>query len=364
MATNEKGEKFTCFCCDYNTSRKDLYFKHIQTKKHRSNEQKGEISPSKLPDDAQSNNQVKKGEICLEATNVATILPPFFSCDCCNFSTDSADKFAAHVETKRHMENKKIVNFSCELCSHVFQTRSGLWRHKKLCTELTPITNDNALKTFIIDLMKSQQETNQQILQSNRDLVELCMKQTGQNTNSQNTINSHNTQNTFNLQLFLNETCKDSLNLTDFIKTIKVGLEDIERIGQVGYVDGITDVILRNLKSVGIEKRPIHCTDAKRETIYVKENDVWTKEEEALNLIQNMINEVQRMNLRQLPLWREKHPSCLSSNSMYTDLYLNISQELMGGDCAKVDIRKKDNKIFKNIAKEVTINKTQFAIIN
>ena len=148
--------------------------------------------------------------------------------------------------------------------------------------------------------------------------------------------------------------------MSDFIKSIQVGFEDIERIGNIGYVDGIAGIIIKSLNALGVEKRPIHCTDAKRQTLYIKENDKWTKEDANWSHLQHMVNEVQKINLRQLPAWREQHPNCLTSSSKFTTTYNTMSQELMGGECKKVKLQVKDNKIMNKIMKEVIIDKSLF----
>ncbi len=174
-------------------------------------------------------------------------------------------------------------------------------------------------------------------------------------------INSNNNNNnTFNLQVFLNETCKDAINLSDFVKTLKSSFADIEKVGSAGYVDGTSEVIIKHLNNLGVEKRPIQCTDAKRQTLYIKEDNQWTKEDPDLRRLQWLVDEVQRINLRVLPLWREKHPACLTSNSIHTSTYNNMSQELMGGDCSNVRIQAKDHKIINKIIKEVVIDKQMF----
>jgi hypothetical protein len=148
--------------------------------------------------------------------------------------------------------------------------------------------------------------------------------------------------------------------MSDFIKSIQVGFEDIERIGNIGYVDGISGIIIKSLQELGVEKRPIHCTDAKRQILYIKENNEWMKEDADWSHLQQMVNDVQKINLRQLPFWREHHPNCLTSTSKYTTTYNTMSQELMGGDCKKVKIQVKDNKIMSRIMKEVVIDKSMF----
>ena len=197
-------------------------------------------------------------------------------------------------------------------------------------------------------------------------IVEICKNtQTNNNLSIQNMQNINNTtvnNNTFNLNLFLNETCKDAMNLSDFIKGVKVSIDDIEHIGKVGYVDGLSDLILKNLNELGIERRPIHCTDAKRQIVYVKEDDKWEKEDENMTKLKKMVCGVQQANFATLKKWREMYPSCLTANSIYTDTYNTMSQELMGGDCGKIALSVKELKIISKVARGMTIDKNSLCI--
>jgi hypothetical protein len=304
-----------------------------------------------------------------------------YMCETCDYITSNKFDYSRHCETRKHKCNKKNAKtqepiiLKCELCNKEFETNSGLWRHSKKCKSLS--TNENKHMTVFLDYLKKRDEND---MKKNEDLknmvIELCkvIQLSGNSTNaSVVTSNSNNTliqnnncnnnttnNNSFNLNFFLNETCKDAVNMSDFIKSIQVGFEDIERIGNIGYVDGISGIIIKSLQELGVEKRPIHCTDAKRQTLYIKENNEWMKEDADWSHLQQMVNEVQKINLRQLPAWREHHPNCLTSSSKFTTTYNTMSQELMGGDCKKVKIQVKDNKIMSRIMKEVVIDKSLF----
>lgn len=301
-----------------------------------------------------------------------------YSCLLCSIYTAKKTDFVRHCHSIKHknrkmesngIENNEIENVLletsniCDHCGKEFASQSGLWKHEKKCPK-----NANALVDVLLQNNKELKDTNKelqntmlQIIEKNDEkltklVIELCKNMN--TNNSHNTTNNVNSNNTFNLQVFLNETCKDALNLSDFIKTVKVGFDEIERIGNIGYVDGISELIIKNLNQLGVEKRPIHCTDAKRQTMYIKEDNEWEKEDANMSHLQKLVDEVQRINLRQLPLWREKHPGCLTSNSKYTSTYNNMSQELMGGHCNKVSLAAKDNKIMSKIIKNVVIDKT------
>jgi hypothetical protein len=193
------------------------------------------------------------------------------------------------------------------------------------------------------------------LIKENSDLKTMMMKvlENGtHNTNSHNTTNSHNKA--FNLQFFLNETCKDAMNIMDFVDSIKLQLSDLENVGEVGYVEGISDIIVSNLKKLDVTKRPVHCTDKKRETMYIKDEDKWEKDEQNVKL-HKFVRKVAAKNQRLLPKFKEEHPDCLQYHSKYSDQYNKIVYESMGG---KGDNDyEKEEKIIKRVSKEVTIDK-------
>ena len=289
----------------------------------------------------------------------------YFSCNKTDFDRhcDTIKHKNRFLETNGNKKNEKNELFICNICGKDFMSNSGLWKHEKSCKGST--TSIDSTTNLILDkLVKSQMKIAHMITQNNNDfqrmIIELCKNTT--NITQQNTmINNNNIQqnnNTFNLNLFLNETCKDAMNLSDFIKGVKVSIDDIEHIGKVGYVDGLSDLIIKNLNELGVERRPIHCTDAKRQIVYVKEDDKWEKEDESMSRLKKMVCGVQHANFATLKKWREMYPSCLTANSIYTDTYNTMSQELMGGDCEKISLSIKDLKIISKVARGMTIDKT------
>jgi hypothetical protein len=334
---------------------------------------------------------------------------PKFYCADCDFQASQKIDYDRHLMTRKHQSGKKqkllegqntdtthATEYPCPNCNRTFISHSGLWKHTRKCKDAVNEGNssDTQEKTekkeeIVTILLKQNEEyrtllmqTTTQMEERSRDhfnimqkkeddfralVIELCKNTQANVQNNNNTMiqnnncnNTTNNNNSFNLNFFLNETCKDAVNMSDFIKSIQVGFEDIERIGNIGYVDGISGIIIKTLQELGVEKRPIHCTDAKRQTLYIKENDQWTKEDANWSHLQHMVNEVQKINLRQLPAWRDQHPNCLTSSSKYTTTYNTMSQELMGGECKKVKLQVKDNKIMYKIMKEVIIDKSLF----
>jgi hypothetical protein len=385
--TNSQNN-FVCNHCDYVTSYLSEYTRHCSTSKHtklakklensQENQEKNQdIINDNITHQNYTNNRtiidcdvnVAKNSQMTNKKNQETInaaKSSSFYCSYCDYTTNRSNDYKKHEQTQKHKQSVQDSKnkTTCTTCGKHYTTSSGLWKHKEKCNGNQVANQDDVItKRDLFNLLNKRDEIMSKKDEDFRALILEVVKAT-QVTNSHNTMtNSHNTtinnpvNNSFNINFFLNETCKEAMNLSEFIQTIKSNLNEIEKIGQLGYVDGLSEMIIQNLNAIGINKRPIHCTDAKRETMYVKENNMWNKEDEALNLIQNMINEVQRINLRQLPLWREKHPTCTRSDSMHTEVYNNMSQELMGGDCRKVKIATKDEKIISKIAKSVTVNK-------
>jgi hypothetical protein len=233
--------------------------------------------------------------------------------------------------------------FCCENCDKEYTSRNGLWKHKKECVNnkiTKPIENES--KTFIDkDLMLM-------LINQNKELLEIVKNGT-HNTTTHNNTNSHNKA--FNLNLFLNETCKNAMNITEFVDSIKLQLNDLIDMGELGYVDGISSIIVKSLNALDETIRPIHCTDKKRETFYVKDHGQWEKEDEERIKIKKVIKNIANKNIRLLPQYRAKFPDYNDSDSIHSDEHSKIVIESMVTDSDK------DEKIIKNISKVITIDK-------
>ena len=203
---------------------------------------------------------------------------------------------------------------------------------------------DNKVEVDIIDFLKKNQEFQ---MDMQKQMFEFMNTNIVVNNNSN--INSNNK--TFNLNVFLNEQCKDAMNLTDFVDSLQLQLTDLEKIGELGYVNGLSSIIIRNLKAMDIHKRPVHCSDAKRETIFIKEADKWEKENDENEKLNKAIKSIANKNIRMIPKWREKHPECAHSDSYKSDQYNNIIIQSL--DTNPIS----NHKIITNIAKEVKIVK-------
>lgn len=292
-----------------------------------------------------------------------------FYCETCDYGTSKKCNFDMHCCSVKHKNNVLETNgnvllaktsslfdnicdtkFVCDICEKNFKNRSGLWKHKKKCKneEPTNISDIFSDKNIILELIKSNTEIQKQML-------ELANKVGSNNCNNTNT-NSNNTH--FNLQFFLNETCKDALNLTDFVEQFKVQLSDLDMIGRVGYTEGMSKLFIKNLNELDVHKRPIHCSDLKRETLYVKDKDTWEKDNSENVKLKQAIKKVEHKNIKQIPQWKEENPTAEDYETKKHTEYQNILLEVMGGSTMEDD-NKKHEKIIKNIAKEVVIEKAK-----
>jgi len=373
-ASNKKKELIIlCSGCDYKCFTKQEYDKHILAPNY-----KILINPTKNEQKNEQNHNM------------------IYLCECCNYKCFKKGNYARHVLTLKHRlltapnENEQNEqNIQCEIinqsnqsnrpsqnklyicnCGKKYKHSSSLCAHKNKCNNInihTDITNcsinsddicDTSNKKNIIDyLMQVTNDNNEMkmmmmgIIKNNSQII---------NTNNicaniqNNTINNKNK--TFNLQLFLNETCKDAMNISDFIKNIQIPLSDLENFGKNGYVNGITNIIVNNLKALDVTKRPVHCSDIKREIIYVKDNGVWEKETEDNNKMRNVIKYVSHKNIGRIRDWRSIHLDYNENASKNSDIY----QQIIGGsnDINRVSTDDSENKIIKKIIKEISIDKT------
>ena len=269
-----------------------------------------------------------------------------FICKKCNYICSKNSEYAKHLVTAKHRKeingNDKIA-YDCNHCRKTFKTNSGLWKHKKLCNNEDIKNNENDDKELIMMLVKQ-----------NSEMLEVIKNGTHNTNNSHNNTNTNSHNKTFNLQFFLNETCKDAMNIMDFVDSIKLQLSDLENVGKAGYVEGISNIITTNLKALDVTQRPIHCADKKREVLYIKDDDKWEKDDEKTK-IRKAIKRVACKNQRLLPKFKEEHPDCGKYHSKFSDQYNKIVVESMGGS-GDNDMEKED-KIIKNISKNVTIDK-------
>ena len=284
---------------------------------------------------------------------------PKFYCNNCDYGTCRKSNYYEHILTAKHKKRsngnlcqsisskiQQTVKYSCQFCAKEYNDNSGLWKHKQKCNPITTTTNNNE---------PTDKEVIMMLIKENSELKNMMIKviENGTNNNNNNTINSHNKA--FNLNVFLNETCKDAMNISDFIDSVKLQVSDLENVGKVGYIEGISNIIIKNLQALEVEKRPVHCADQKREVMYVKEDNIWEKEDETNKKLRKAIRSIAHKNICMLKAFREKYPDCQEYDSKKSSQYNKLVIEAMGGK-GENDYEK-DTKIIKKIAKVVRIDK-------
>lgn len=300
-------------------------------------------------------------------TDLSQKIPNIFCCKTCDYNTSNKKDYNKHLLTGKHKKltlGDKTVSYECTECQKKYSSRNGLWKHKKICknaeceeSEEEKIEIDAESEVDENPSKKNENELLNFLIKQNADMqnmmMELLKNGTHNNHHNNNTTNSHNK--TFNLQFFLNETCKNAMNITDFMNSIQLQLSDLEEVGELGYVNGISNIIIKNLKQLDITERPIHCTDVKREILYVKDQDKWEKENDQKEKMMWFVKNVANKNIRMLVVFKNKYPDCIKSESKHSDHYNKLVIEAMGGGTKNYD--ETHERIIKKISKEVTIDK-------
>ena len=313
-----------------------------------------------------------------------------FHCEKCNYLTSKKSSFVNHNASAKHnnpvfgndldilgnpiMPKVCSLIYPCSFCYKEFKNRSGLWKHKQKCnnnnnnsdkisdqkeTEAKELIQyllkeNSEFKQLMIDQNKHMMEQNKNMLDQNKNMLELA-KNSG-NHNSNVNINNTNSNNSFNLNVFLNETCKDAMNIMEFVDQLQVSVKDLEETGRLGYSEGISKIFINGLKQINISDRPIHCADSKREIVYIKDKNQWNKEDGDKSLLTNAIKHVAHKNMRQIKEWTKVNPEYNDSSSKQNDRYLKIVSNSMNGSTEE-ETNKNYNKIIKNITKETVIEK-------
>ena len=295
-------------------------------------------------------------------------IPKKFKCECCYYITCNKKDYNKHLTTLKHIHTINTItnnnlspifdkDYICE-CGKKYKHNASLFNHKKKCitppieeeekTILDSSMNEfKALTELVIELVKNNTELQKQNQDFQKQVLEICKN------NNNTVINSNNNSNnkTFNLQLFLNEECKDAMNMSDFINSIELKISDLENIGKLGYVEGMSSIIIKQLNDTDMYKRPVHCSDAKRETMYVKEENKWERDNSETKQMIKAVRGVDKKNYKMLTSWKNTNPKCVDSKSNECDKYMKIMSKVMDGDIENV------NKVIKKVAKEVVIDK-------
>jgi len=291
-----------------------------------------------------------------------------FYCNICDFRCSKQSNFVTHLGTLKHKrlihpneknaKNENAAHFIC-VCGKSYKHMSSLCQHKKKCDKVVPIYDASPssgpdlkqVTSVVMDLVKQNQELTKQIM-------ELSAKENVYNNcNITNNTMNNTVNNKFNLNIFLNETCKDALNIMDFIQSLELQLQDLENVGKLGFSEGISKIFVNGLRQLELTKRPIHCSDLKREIMYIKDSDTWQKDTEEKSTLKNVIKKLSHKNIQQIPEWKKINPEYGDGDSKTNDQYLKIVSNSMGGYTQEED-EDNYNKIIKTIAKNVTIDKT------
>ena len=303
------------------------------------------------------------------------------SCEYCHFVCSKKSDWDRHISRPKHIRNchtkKKtptniISKHICESCNKIYKHASGLWKHSKICnidkkdnnTIQSILIDNEQFKQIILEVVKSntelQKQHNEIQLQNSelqKQMLEVC-KNSSITNNINNTNNTNSTNNshnkTFNLQFFLNEQCKDAMNISDFVNSFDLQLSDLESVGDLGYVEGMTKIFLDKLNSMDIYKRPIHCSDAKREILYIKDEDKWEKELRSNPKLRYAIKTLSFKNMKLANLWSNTYPESKNNESRLNDVYMKLVIQSTGGSG---EIGDSENKIIKHIAKDTFIDK-------
>jgi hypothetical protein len=310
---------------------------------------------------------------------------PSFCCEKCHIKTNNKKDFNKHLLTLKHKNrhsltkndnsltdlSQNIPTFDCLKCGKNYKSRTGLWYHEKKCfkeekeesdhdDKIEESTNNNEIsQDLILNVLQQNKELQKLLIEQNKQnyelqnkVLEIC-KNTSVTNSHNTTTNSHNK--TFNLQFFLNETCKNAMNITDFVDSIKLQLSDLESVGKIGYIEGLSKIISRNLNALDVTERPVHCSDSKRETMYIKDEDKWEKESENNEKVLKAIEDIANKNSKMIKEWKKHNPECSNSKSHKADVYSHIMIEAV---CSNNDVNNK--KIMKKLIKDVTIDKSKF----
>ena len=357
---SKTDNNYICNVCNYVSSNKHHYNKHLATLKHTN-----KSNCSSLEINGNEKNETNN-----------------FHCGACNFQCKYQSNYDKHLLSEKHKKNisgelNKTTHI-CSQCNKEYLNYNALWKHKKNCIVINE-TKENLQNSFtpalFMEIIKENKEIQNVLIEQNKELqnklleqnaehhkqiIELTSKQMIVNNNTNNT-NSNNTQNNqFNIQFFLNDTCKDAVNIDQFIKDIQISISDLENVGNQGYVQGISDIIIKNMRTLGLTKRPMHCTDVKRETIYIKDADKWEKDSEGKPKLKNAISRVAKKNLAKFQDWYNDHPEATVLDTKDYEMSHKLIRQSFGDG----DLDVLQNKVVKQLTKETHVDKSSNTLVN
>jgi len=305
-----------------------------------------------------------------------------FNCESCHFKCSKQSNYNKHILTLKHLnrtnphflEQNNAENipshYTCKKCSKKYKARNSLWYHEQQCVlsstqieKTTPMPVDDHMQmTLILELVKQNQEfkdliiqQSNQMLEQNKTIIEVA-KHSQINNNTINNTNTNSNNKTFNLQFFLNETCKDAMNMKDFIQSLEMSLPELEKMGELGFAEGMSRVFVNRLNSLDITKRPIHCSDVKREIIHIKDDNKWEMDNANLDRLRKIIKHLTHKNILRVDDWKKANQGCTEYNSRKNDQYLKLNIEAIG-PVDDTEVKRDFGKIIRRVAESTTIDK-------
>ena len=389
MNKNRKPTKiYVCEKCDYTTFNSGDFNKHNSTRKH--------------------NLMTNTDCLAIFGNEKKSGTSSTYNCSCCNFNSAIKSNYDKHLLTEKHKNNAdnepKCNIYNCSNCNKEYLNYNALWKHKKKCINNTENVTTHLQNTFtpkpiiasdiFLEVLKESKELQHvlveqnkelqnkllekenQLLEQNKELQNKLLEQNKQlleqnkehhqqikelASKPQSIINNNTSNNQFNLQLYLNETCKDAMNIVDFVNSLQLTTDDFETTGKLGFVDGISRIFIKELKKIDTEKLPIHCTDFKRETVYIKDNNTWEKENDEKKKLKWTIDRIAKLNYNQIHQWQEKFPECRENNTPANEHFFRLARVALGG-YGKEEEDKFRDKIMRNVLKEVVLDRKQRTI--
>jgi len=331
-------QEYFCEICDYKCCKPCDFSKHLLTAKHKS-------------------RAFTDKKVCEK------VAP--FDCSFCNYFCKSKTDFNKHLNTKKHKMNvcnneSPLKNYSCMKCKKMYDKYNSYWHHIRNCNT-DPMDTSNELYVHAIHkLIEENKDLRNFVIEHSTGIMNKLVEQNSKimdMTNNVNIINHNTMNNKFNINVFLNEQCKNAMNLTDFVKNIQITNEDIENNGELGFVGGISKIFLDNLKQLSVYERPIHCTDIKRETMYIKNDDKWQKEEDKTKL-QKAITEISRKSVAKINEWKIETPEYENMDSPEFMRGIVMSRNSMAG----YNRESYADKIIRLLAKETMVDKNNLLL--
>jgi hypothetical protein len=338
----ESQKRNFCECCNYSTNNKKDYNKHLFTKKHAMMAEVFILNPGQLSG-------------------------PRYYCNICNYMSQNKTDYLRHMNTKKHKKAQETIDAPIEA-------------EPKEETEKAPEPTNFISTNLLVDILKQNKELQQALIEQTQELHTSLIEQNREIQNSlvekneeiKNTLveiskqaviinntNHNNTMNNqFNLNLFLNNDCKDAMNIAEFVASLKLTVQDIEETGRLGFIEGITRIFVHALRALDVNMRPLHCTDIKRETIYIKDQDIWEKEDAEKTKLRHVLKQIARKNLRMLPAWQEQNPNFIKLDTAENEQFIQMSLSSLGPESGEEELKHED-KIIRNVIKEVGIDKAR-----